>query len=99
MHNQAYVNLQNAGHTLPDFKIIDQFVQEKTYYKYIANQTTIIRNIHFETKAENKYLSVAAASILARNAFLEYWDDMKTNMISTLKKELVKPLMLVQVNL
>lgn len=77
LHNQAYINLKNKGYPLPDFKIIDQFVQEKSYYKYLKNKEEVIQNIHFETKAENKYLSVACASILARNAFLETWDKME----------------------
>lgn len=29
LHNQAYVNLVHKGYTLPDFIIIDQFVQKK----------------------------------------------------------------------
>lgn len=78
LHNQAYVNLVHKGYTLPDFIIIDQFVQKNSYYRYLKNEKEVISNIHFETKAENKYLSVACASILARNAFLETWDAMET---------------------
>lgn len=77
LHNQAYVNLQQKGYTLPNFLIIDQFVQKRSYYKYLQDQPEVIPNIHFETKAENKYLSVACGSILARNAFLEAWDAME----------------------
>lgn len=77
LHNQAYLNLIKKGYTLPEFKIIDQFVQEKSYYKYLKNKKDLVQGIHFETKAENKYLSVACGSILARNAFLETWDAME----------------------
>ena len=77
LHNQAYVNLVHKGYTLPDFIIIDQFVQKSSYYRYLKNEKEVIPNIHFETKAENKYLSVACASILARNAFLETWDALE----------------------
>ena len=77
LHNQAYVNLLKKGHTLPDFMIIDQFVQEKSYYRYLQSDPQVVRGIHFETKAENKYLSVACASVLARNAFLLYWDKLE----------------------
>lgn len=77
LHNQAYVNLKHKGQTLPKQIIIDQFVQEKSYYRYLQHEKEVIRNIHFETKAENKYVAVAAASILARNAFLEVWDAME----------------------
>lgn len=77
LHNQAYVNLQKKGYALPKSIIVDQFVQEKSYYRYLQNEPQIIRGIHFETKAENKYLAVACASILARNAFLESLDKME----------------------
>lgn len=78
LHNQAYINLVHKGYTLPEFKIIDQFVQKKSYYHYLQTSPEVIQDIHFETKAENKYLSVACGSILARNAFLETWDAMES---------------------
>ncbi len=77
LHNQAYVNLRNKGYELPEFMVIDQFVSEKNYYRYLSKEKDVIRNIHFETKAENKYIAVACASVLARNAFLEYWEKME----------------------
>ncbi len=77
LHNQAYVNLIHKGYTLPKQIVIDQFVQEKSYYRYLQGFPEVIRGITFETKAENKYLAVACASILARNAFLEAWDLME----------------------
>ena len=77
LHNQAYVNLVHKGYTLPKQIVIDQFVQEKSYYRYLQGFPEVIRGITFETKAENKYLAVACASILARNAFLETWDLME----------------------
>lgn len=76
LHNQAYVHLQNK-YGLPAFKIIDQFTPEASYYKYIKHEKTIIQNIHFETKAENKYVSVATSSIIARFAFLKTMEEME----------------------
>ena len=75
LHNQAYINLSKKT-DLTELKIIDQFCNEESYYNYLKNETNIIRNIHFETKAENKYLSVACASIIARYAFLDYFDKL-----------------------
>ncbi|MGM9913322.1 ribonuclease HIII [Floccifex sp.] len=86
LHNQAYVNLVHKGYELPKQIVIDQFVQEKSYYRYLQKEKEVIRGIHFETKAENKYLAVAAASILARNAFLEYWDKMEEHYHFTFQK-------------
>lgn len=76
LHNQAYVHLQNK-YGLPNFKIIDQFTPEASYYRYIKNEKTIIRNIHFETKAEDKYPSVACSSIISRYAFLKKMEEME----------------------
>lgn len=75
LHNQAYVHLANK-YGLPAFKIIDQFTPEKSYYRYLQDQPIIIRDIHFETKAEDKYPAVGAASVLARYAFLKKMEEM-----------------------
>lgn len=75
MHNQAYVNLARRM-PLPDFRIIDQFTPEQLYYRYIQNEPKIIGGIHFETKAEDKYIAVGAASVIARYAFLRSIDAM-----------------------
>lgn len=76
LHNQAYVNLSKKAE-LPKFKIIDQFAEEPIYYHYLKNEPTVIRQIHFETKAENKYPAVGAASMIARYAFLKSMDAME----------------------
>ena len=75
MHNQAYVNLARRM-PLPDFRVIDQFTPEPLYYRYIQNEPKIIGGIHFETKAEDKYIAVGAASVIARYAFLRSIDAM-----------------------
>jgi len=75
LHNQAYVNLSKKI-ALPKKIIIDQFTPENLYYRYISGEKNIIRNIHFETKAEDKYPAVGASSIIARYAFLISMDRM-----------------------
>ena len=69
LHNQAYLNLKKKLKKLPQMIIVDDFCGEDKYYHYLKNEKSI-RNIHFETKAEAKYLSVAIASIISRYAFL-----------------------------
>lgn len=76
LHNQAYVNLQKK-HDVPSFKIIDQFTPEINYYKYLKGEPVIVKGIHFETKAEDKYPAVGAASVIARYAFLTRMDEME----------------------
>lgn len=58
--------------------VVDQFCSEELYYKYLLDYKTndILRNIHFEMKAENKYIAVACASIVARETFLKEIDKM-----------------------
>ena len=74
MHNKAYVNLKNKGFRLPSQIVIDQFCSPASYYRYISEEKDIIRNITFETKAENKYVSVACGAIISRYAFLTEMD-------------------------
>lgn len=75
LHDQAWKHLVKKAGRLPEVSVVDQFVQEKSYYKYAGPDA--VRPLRFETKAESRYLAVAAASVLAREAFLKYWDDME----------------------
>lgn len=75
MHNYALRQCQKkVGKKVPI--VVDQFCQPKTYYSYLVNTKTIVCDIIFETKAESKYLGVAIASILARDAFLKEMDKL-----------------------
>ena len=85
LHNQAYINLAKKIE-LPSFKIIDQFTLETSYYRYLKNEPQIIHGIHFETKAEDKYLSVAVGSIISRYGFLKTWEEMEKKYNMTLPK-------------
>lgn len=78
LHNQAILNvLEKISPVKPDAILIDQFVQESTYFQHVKSQKTIAReNVYFSTKAEGIHLSVAAASILARYAFVQYIDKL-----------------------
>ena len=49
---------------------MDQFAKPDFYYRYLDDDYGIT-HLHFETKAENKYLAVACASVIARYYFLE----------------------------
>ena len=76
LHNDAIgkVSVEN-----PDFVLIDEFASGSKYSDYLeASNKTIAYSdrLRFEKKAESKYLAVAAASILARDAFLTQIDTM-----------------------
>lgn len=76
LHNQAFLHLEKkVKHSLSNI-IIDQFTPEKNYYSYLKMEPSVIGGIHFETKAENKYLSVACASIIARYIFVQKFKEL-----------------------
>jgi len=86
LHNQAYKHLQKKINQLPKLSVIDQFTPENYYYNYLRNEKEIIKNLHFETKAESKYIAVACASVIARYTFLQVWDKMEENYHFTFPK-------------
>lgn len=79
LHNQAYKHLEKKIKQLPKLNVVDQFTPENLYYNYLKNEKEVIRSLHFETKAESKYLAVACASVIARYTFLQVWDKMEEN--------------------
>jgi ribonuclease HIII len=78
LHNQAILNvLEKIAPVKPEAILIDQFVQESTYYQHLKGQkATAKENVNFSTKAEGVHIAVAAASILARYAFVQYIDKL-----------------------
>lgn len=51
--------------------LIDEFTPKNTFYRYLKNDPDIYQGqTYFARKAESVHLSVAAASIIARDAFL-----------------------------
>lgn len=78
LHNQAILNvLDKISPEKPEAILIDQFVQGSTYFQHIKSQKAVAKeNVYFSTKAEGIHLAVAAASILARYAFIQYIDKL-----------------------
>lgn len=74
LHNNAYLILRKKGYEMPDLKVVDQFAPENTYYRYLHDADRVEDGLTFETKAESSYPAVAAASVIARYAFLESMD-------------------------
>lgn len=86
LHNQAYIHLKKKAGFLPQRCIVDQFAPKELYYRYLQHEPLVIHDLIFETKAESKYLSVAAASMIARYAFLCAWDKMEEHYQCTIPK-------------
>ena len=76
MHNKAYLNLKDKGIKLPKLVVIDQFCSISAYYNYLKEEKDVVRNITFQTKAENSYVSVACGAIISRYAFLKEMEKM-----------------------
>ncbi|WP_315905767.1 ribonuclease HIII [Priestia koreensis] len=78
LHNKAIQNVLNKiAPEEPEAILIDQFVEGPTYYKHVAQQKEVVKkNVFFSTKGESIHLSVAAASIIARYAFLREMDKL-----------------------
>ena len=56
--------------------IVDGFCEEKKYFEYLNNRDDVIKETKLIQKAENKYISVAVSSIIARYYFLKHLDDL-----------------------
>ena len=76
LHNQAYVNLLHKGYSIPSAAYVDQFEPESAYFRHLVNEKEVYHQLTFETKAESKYIAVAAASMIARYAFIKSMEKM-----------------------
>ena len=88
MHNQALKHvLKKMGTEKPTYILIDQFAERGIYYNHIKTEKEIVReNVLFSTKAEQLHVSVAAASIIARYAFLKEMDRLTEKANTTIPK-------------
>ena len=95
LHNQAIKLLLKK--VLTTNIIVDQFTTPKSFYNYFKNPDEIVPNLQFHTKAEEKYLGVAVASIIARYYFLNEIDHisqmMKTKIPLGASPQKINPLL------
>ena len=78
LHNQAINHLlKKISPEKPELILIDQFAKEEVYYNYLKGQKNVQReNVYFSTKAEGIHSAVAAASIIARHAFVQQFESL-----------------------
>jgi len=76
MHNKVLFNLVTEEKPNYDYIIVDEFARENRYYGYLEGIPSIQRGITFMTKAEDKNLAVASASIISRYIFLKEFDKL-----------------------
>lgn len=86
LHNKALYQLMTEEKPNIDYIIVDEFARENRYYEYLNGIPTIQRNITFMTKAEDKNLAVASASIISRYIFLKEFDKLSDSLHIPLPK-------------
>ena len=74
MHNKVLWRMVHEENLQYDYIIVDEFAREARYYEYLKGNPEIQRNITFMTKAEDKNLAVACASVISRYIFLREFD-------------------------
>lgn len=79
LHNKVLVNMKNKDYSYEKI-VVDQFVYPAKYYEHIKDAKEKVTNITFTTKAEDKCLSVAAASIISRYIFLGEMEKLSQNL-------------------
>lgn len=79
LHNKVLFNLKNKQ-TDYNYIVVDQFAQPFVYYNYLKTSSNVVRNITFMTKAEDKCLSVACASLISRYIFLKEFDKLSNEL-------------------
>ena len=68
------------------YVVVDQFCLPRNYFSYIKDAKEKFTKITFTTKAEDKCLSVAAASIISRYIFLKEMEKLENKYNIFLKK-------------
>ena len=86
LYNQATVNVMQKVKQNVKVKVINQFVSPKTYFNYLKNEVIVVKDLMFETNAEEKYLALLAAEILSRYAYLQYFSNMTKSLKMNLSR-------------
>lgn len=73
MHNTALFELNKSVNA--DKVVIDEFCSKKNYFSYLTDQNEVFTNLEFHQKGESKFISIAAASILARHRYVKKLDE------------------------
>jgi len=86
LHNKVLYQLMTEEKPNIDYIVVDEFARENRYYEYLNGIPNIQRNITFMTKAEDKNLAVASASIISRYIFLKEFDKLSDSIHTPLPK-------------
>ena len=85
MHNKMLYKMKNKGYDYQKI-IVDQFCLPGVYYNYLKEVPNKVTGITFITKAEDKNLSVACASIISRYLFLKEQEKLEKELDMSIPK-------------
>ena len=85
LHNKVLLNLVNQNYNY-DYVVVDEFAKKFVYYNYLKDIPNVCRNITFLTKAEDKVLSVACASLISRYIFIKEFNKLSSELGINLPK-------------
>lgn len=74
LHNKVLSKITQKYQS--NYIVVDQFANPYVYYNYLKDTPNVVRRITFVTKAEDKCLSVACASLISRFIFLKEFDKL-----------------------
>ena len=80
MHNKVLWRMVHEEDLQYDYIIVDEFAREARYYEYLSGNPEIQRGITFMTKAEDKNLAVACASVISRYIFIKEFDKLSDSL-------------------
>ncbi|MFA5602470.1 MAG: ribonuclease HIII [Bacilli bacterium] len=86
LHNKVLFDLIKDNKYNYDYIIVDQFAHERKYYEYLNDSKTVVKNITFLTKAEDKNLAVACASLISRYIFIKELNKLSDSLHMPLPK-------------
>lgn len=86
LHNKVICEFLKENKYNYDYIVIDQFEPPRSFYNHIKDSVFKPKNITFMTKAEDKCLSVAVASMISRYIFLKEMDKLSASLGVTVPK-------------
>lgn len=87
LHNAVITKvLKKIDSSELDYIVIDQFSQPAVYKKYALTELPAEQKTRFETKGESKSIAIAAASIIARYAFVKQMEKIGKEVQDTVPK-------------
>ncbi len=84
-HNKVLYELKEKTSSY-DKIVVDQFVYPKKYYDHLKEESHVVHDITFYTKAESVCISVAASSCISRYLFLEEMTKLSNKLKMTIPK-------------